>query len=132
MADQATRLLEGQRPVPTGNVLQTQPTQFHYSPSAISAQSHESSRSKRGTAALLAFVGTELAGAALSRKLDTLATVLKGWAGPPSSFPTACGDLVDSRDQRRHLTRVCFELGAKGLAQQPLFTSNPNAGSGNK
>src|SRR5208282_4264217 len=39
---------------------------------------------------------------------------------------------VNSRDQRRHLARVPFELGAKGLAQQTLFTSNADVGPSNE
>jgi hypothetical protein len=45
MADLATRPLERRRPVPTGNVLQTQPTQLQYSSRFSRAQFHESSYS---------------------------------------------------------------------------------------
>lgn len=47
MADLATRLLERQRPVPTGNVLQTQPLRHQYLRRFGPLQSHESSHSKR-------------------------------------------------------------------------------------
>jgi hypothetical protein len=42
MADKATRLLDGQRPVPTGNVLQARPIQAQYSSLPVMGQAHES------------------------------------------------------------------------------------------
>jgi hypothetical protein len=56
MADLATRLLERQRPVPTGNVLQTQPIACSVFPLPKAAQSHKSSYSKLGMSQLLSRV----------------------------------------------------------------------------
>src|ERR1700693_3336062 len=39
---------------------------------------------------------------------------------------------VNPGDQRRHLARILFELGAKRLPQQPLLTSNADVSSGRK